>query len=85
MRDAFHPEINGVETPAHIYVRSVHNISIECSWLRLHLEFGNSTVIVFKKAEEDGVYLSHIPEHAQLCQWLWPKLLQKLAKEFMES
>lgn len=62
--DAFHPEINGVLTPAHIYVRSIHNISIEHSWLHLHLEFGDSTVIVFKKAEDDGVYLSHIPEHA---------------------
>ena len=70
------------------------------------MEFGDSAVIVFKKAEEDGIYLPHIPEHAfvqfqfvstivfelinmtlssQLCQWLWPKLLQKLAKEFMDS
>jgi hypothetical protein len=69
------------------------------------LEFGDSAVIVFKKAEEDGIYLSHIPEHvcahsnllllscskliyvnlsSQLCQWLWPKLLRKLAKEFRE-
>ena len=23
--------------------------------------------------------------YRQLCQWLWPKLLQKLLKEFMES
>jgi hypothetical protein len=61
--DAFHPEINEVETPAHIYVRSVHNISIERSWLRLRLEFGDTAVIVFKKAEEDGIYHSHIPEH----------------------
>ncbi|KAF8238077.1 hypothetical protein L208DRAFT_1375366 [Tricholoma matsutake] len=63
----------------------LHAIAKALRWLHLHLEFGNSTVIVFKKAEEDGVYLSHIPEHVQLCQWLWPKLLQKLAKEFMES
>ena len=74
-------------------------------WRRLRSEFGDSAVIVFKKAEEDGVYLPHIPEHAfvlstslccfssmpdmkflsKLCQWLWPKLLRKLAKEFMES
>lgn len=85
-------------------MRSVHNISIERAWLRLRLEFGDSAVIVFKKAEEDGVYLSHIPEHAcissfltpfsklipvnlssQLTQWLWPKLLRKVAGEFMES
>jgi len=27
------------------------------------LEFGDSAVVVFEKAEEDGIYLSHIPEH----------------------
>ena len=85
-------------------MRSVHNISIERAWLRLRLEFGDSAVMVFKKAEEDGVYLPHLPEHAcvdcfltshfkanlhgfysQLVQWLWPKLLRKIAGEFMES
>lgn len=87
-------------------MQSVHNISIERAWLHLHLEFGDSAVIAFKKAKEDGIYLFHILEHAclystllllsfykliyinlssQLCQWLWPKLLRKLAKEFMES
>ncbi|KAK2459393.1 hypothetical protein APHAL10511_008591 [Amanita phalloides] len=85
LRDAFHPDVCGIETPAHVYVRSVHNISIERGWLRLRLEFGDSAVIVFKKAEEDGIYIPHIPEHAQLCQWLWLKLLRKLAKEFMDS
>ncbi|KAF8236371.1 hypothetical protein L208DRAFT_1457659 [Tricholoma matsutake] len=58
LHDAFHPKINGVETPAHIYVQSIHNISIEHSWLHLHLEFGDSMVIVFKKAEEDGSVMS---------------------------
>jgi len=73
--------------------------------LRLRLEFGDSAVICFKKGEEDGIYLAHLPEHMyvefsifwnsilicylnysrQLCQWLWPKLLRKLAKEFMDS
>ncbi|KIM43482.1 hypothetical protein M413DRAFT_443403 [Hebeloma cylindrosporum] len=85
LRDAFHTDINNLETPAHVYVRSVHNIAIERSWLRLRLEFGDSAVICFKKGKEDGIYLPHLPEHMQLCQWLWPKLLRKLAKEFMDT
>ncbi|KAF8967102.1 hypothetical protein BDZ97DRAFT_1903511 [Flammula alnicola] len=85
LRESFHPDIDPKETPAHVYVRSVHNIAIERSWLRLRLEFGDSAVIVFKQGEDDGIYLAHIPEHAQLCQWLWPKLLRKLVEEFMES
>jgi hypothetical protein len=75
-----------METPAHVYVRSVHNIAVERSWLRLRLEFGDNTVIVLKQGEDDGIYLAHIPEHAyvfflvviaylidyyrQLSQWL---------------
>lgn len=62
--DAFHPDLDSVETPAHVYARSVHNISIERAWLRLRMELGDSAVTVFKKAEEDGTYLPHIPEHA---------------------
>ena len=62
--ESFHPNIDSRETPAHEYVRSVHNIAVECSWLRLRLEFGDSAVICFKKGQEDGIYLSHIPGHA---------------------
>ena len=99
--ESFHPDIDPTETPAHVYVRSIHNIAVERSWLRLRLEFGDNAVIVFKQGEDDGVYLAHIPEHAyvdfmvvnaylinyfrQLCQWLWPKLLRKLIREFMDS
>jgi len=85
LRDALHPDIDSTETPAHVYVRSVHDISRERGRLRLRLEFGDNAVMVFKKAEEDGTYLAHVPQHAQLCQWLWPKLLRKLAKEFMDT
>lgn len=61
--ESFHPDIDSVETPAHVYVRSVHNIAIERSWLRLRLEFGDSAVMCFKRGEENGIYLSHIPKH----------------------
>jgi hypothetical protein len=62
--ESFHPDIDSRETPAHEYVRSVHNIAVKRSWLRLRLEFGDSAVICFKKGQEEGIYLSHIPEHA---------------------
>jgi hypothetical protein len=62
--ESFHPDIDSRETPAHEYVRSVHNIAVERSWLRLRLEFGDSAVICFKKGQEEGIYLSHIPDHA---------------------
>lgn len=64
LSESFHPGIDSHETPAHVYVRSVHNIAVERSWLRLRLEFGDSAVICFKQGEDDGIYLAHIPEHA---------------------
>ena len=45
------PEYDGETLPAHSYVRSVHNIVIEWSWLCLHLDWGNNAVLVFN----DGI------------------------------
>lgn len=57
-RQCFHPDVNGHVLPPHNYVRSVHNISVERSWLRLRLDFGNNAVTVFKQGVNDGVYNS---------------------------
>lgn len=57
----FHPEYTSEELPAHVYLRSVHNISIERSWLRLRMEFGNTAVTRFNEglAEVGGPYNSN--------------------------
>ncbi|OBZ79570.1 hypothetical protein A0H81_00262 [Grifola frondosa] len=56
LRSIFHGDIDPTEPPAHVYLRSVHNISIGCSWLRLRLDFGDNAVIFFNKGIEDGLY-----------------------------
>jgi hypothetical protein len=87
-----------METPAHVYVWSIYNIAVKHSWLCLHLKFGDN---VFKQGEmmEYTLLISlnmHmffflviiaylIKYYRQLCQWVWPKIFQKLIKEFMES
>ncbi|KIK51884.1 hypothetical protein GYMLUDRAFT_78053 [Collybiopsis luxurians FD-317 M1] len=76
LREIFHPECSLEELPAHIYLRSVHNISIECSWLRLRLDFGDNAVLFFNRGIED--------DHYVLCQWLWPKLLRQELAEFIQ-
>ncbi|KAF8801851.1 hypothetical protein BYT27DRAFT_7215749 [Phlegmacium glaucopus] len=66
----------------------VHNISIECSWLCLQLEWGDNAVLAFKKGRDEGVYNPNDPAHCcfqrKLGQWLWPKLLRKSLREFMD-
>ncbi|OCH87812.1 hypothetical protein OBBRIDRAFT_735571 [Obba rivulosa] len=83
LRQIFYPEIAIEELPAHVFLRSVHNISIERSWLRLRLEFGDNAVIFFQRGEESGVYRPHDPNHYELCQWLWPSLLRQEMDAFM--
>ncbi|KIK59296.1 hypothetical protein GYMLUDRAFT_60215 [Collybiopsis luxurians FD-317 M1] len=84
LREIFHPESPLEELPAHIYLRSVHNISIERSWLRLRLDFGDNAVIFFNRGIEEGIYNPHDPDHYTLCQWLWPVLLRQELAEFLE-
>ncbi|KAJ7084796.1 hypothetical protein B0H15DRAFT_381633 [Mycena belliarum] len=77
IRDVFHTELSDVGVRAHTYLRSVHNISVERSWLRLRLDFGDTAVLSFNQGVADGKYDSGDPEQKQLCNWLWPKLIQQ--------
>ena len=61
-RQIFHPEFALDELPAHIYLRSIHNITMEQSWLRLRLDLGDNAVEFFYKGIEDGKYN---PDNAQ--------------------
>ena len=54
----FHGDIDIAEFPAYNYLRSVHNISSERSWLRLRLDLGDNAVMFFNKGIEDGIYNS---------------------------
>ncbi|KAF8445060.1 hypothetical protein L210DRAFT_3611184 [Boletus edulis BED1] len=84
LREIFHPEYDNVELPAHVYLRSVHNIAIERSWLRLRLDWGDNVILFFNKGIEDGLYNPNDPQQYELCQWIWPKLLRKDLQETMD-
>lgn len=53
--EIFHPEYDNAELPAHVYLRSVHNISIERSWLRLRLSMGDNAVHFYNKGIDEGI------------------------------
>ncbi|KIM46705.1 hypothetical protein M413DRAFT_440291 [Hebeloma cylindrosporum] len=84
LRSTLFPEYDGETLPPHSYVRSVHNIAIERSWLRLRLDWGNNAVIVFKNGIKDGKYNSDNRQQYLLCQYLWPKLLRQELDKFVE-
>lgn len=83
LREMFHADIDPSVLPAHRYVRSVHNIGIERSWLRLRLELGNNAVLAFRRGIDDGIYNSSDTKHHELCQWIWPKLLRQELASFI--
>jgi len=59
--DVFHPDLAEAGVQAHTYLRSVHNISVERTWLRLRLEFGDTAVLNFNQGVADGRYNSEDP------------------------
>ncbi|KAJ6505041.1 hypothetical protein C8R45DRAFT_1051009 [Mycena sanguinolenta] len=77
IRDMFHPVLSEAGIQAHNYLRSVHNISVERTWLRLRLEFGDNAVLNFRQGIEDLKYDADDPDQYELYQWLWPRLHQQ--------
>ena len=63
LREILHPDFDIQELPAHVYLRSIHNISIERSWLRLRLDWGDNAVIVFEKGIDEGIYNPDNTQH----------------------
>lgn len=53
--------------PAHCYLRSVHNISIERAWLRLRLDFGNNAILEYEKGASSGIFNPDNALHLYVC------------------
>ncbi|KAJ7575708.1 hypothetical protein C8J56DRAFT_799842, partial [Mycena floridula] len=66
------------ELPAHVYLRSVHNISIKRSWLRLYLDFSDNAVLCFENGIAAGIYN---PED-QISSTLFFYLYQRLSIDY---
>ncbi|KAG6872427.1 hypothetical protein C0995_009824 [Termitomyces sp. Mi166 len=55
-------EYDSEELPAHVYLKSVHNISVERSWLRLKLDWADNAVIVFEEGATKFNYNDQVPQ-----------------------
>ncbi|KAG6835988.1 hypothetical protein H0H93_012470 [Arthromyces matolae] len=83
--EIFDPDNDLQEHPAHIYLRSVHNIVVERSWGHLQIGWGKNAVSVFEQGEIDGWFDATNANHQELIQWLWAKLLRRTLKQFMDE
>lgn len=58
----FSPQLDLVEVgPAHRFLKSIYNITIERGWLRLRLHWGDNVRVYW--AAGQGIYNDSIPEH----------------------
>ncbi|KAF8498935.1 hypothetical protein JB92DRAFT_3219068 [Gautieria morchelliformis] len=68
LREYFSPELSTNEVPAHKFLKSFHNMTIERGWLQLHLQWGDDIKVFWEAG--NGLYNSSIPEQYELVQWL---------------
>ncbi|RDB24968.1 hypothetical protein Hypma_007391 [Hypsizygus marmoreus] len=74
LREMFSPNIDINALPAHRFLKSIHNITIERGWLCFRLQFGDNVKVFWDAGT--ALYVDSNPEHYHLAQWLWSKLIQ---------
>ncbi|KIJ56268.1 hypothetical protein M422DRAFT_150289 [Sphaerobolus stellatus SS14] len=73
LREVFAPDLEGL--PAHQFLQSVNNTTIERGWLQLRLQWGDNIKDLWDAGA--GVYDPTDQRQYLLVQWLWPKLIQQ--------
>ncbi|KJA25629.1 hypothetical protein HYPSUDRAFT_85343 [Hypholoma sublateritium FD-334 SS-4] len=83
LREHFAPEMDeaGIGA-AHVFLKSIYNITIERGWLRIRLTWGDNVKLFWKAGE--GIYNPTIPKQYELVQWLWSKLIQQELDVFVD-
>ncbi|KAF8592319.1 hypothetical protein K439DRAFT_1643785 [Ramaria rubella] len=76
LREAFSSELPITELPAHQFLASIHNTTIERGWLHLRLQWGDNVKVMWYKGTEQYNYNSNDNRQYDIVQWLWPKLIQ---------
>ncbi|KAF8903183.1 hypothetical protein CPB84DRAFT_1678207 [Gymnopilus junonius] len=75
LREIFFPAVPHEELPAHRFLRSVHNITIERGWKRLRLQWGDNIKAFYLAGV--AAYNSNDVDQYNLHEWLWPKFIQQ--------
>ncbi|KAF8572883.1 hypothetical protein K439DRAFT_1377147, partial [Ramaria rubella] len=75
-REAFSPELLITEHPAHMFLSSVWNLTIEQGWLRFHLQWGENVKVIWQEGVDKYNYNSNDLKQYELVQWLWPMIIQ---------
>ncbi|KAF5319802.1 hypothetical protein D9611_012894 [Ephemerocybe angulata] len=82
LREFFSPDYPLDELQAVRYMRSIHNISVERSWGRMKIEWGNNAVNIYQTGIQEGKFDPESEDQVLLVRWLWPKMLQETLDDF---
>ncbi|KAH7904483.1 hypothetical protein BJ138DRAFT_1019103 [Hygrophoropsis aurantiaca] len=82
LREYFSPHLDINELPAHRFMKSVKNITIERGWLQLRLKWGDNVKVFWEAGR--GTYNEMDAHQYELVQWIWPKLIQQELDTLMD-
>ncbi|KAF5346279.1 hypothetical protein D9757_014839 [Collybiopsis confluens] len=74
LRETFASDLAVDILPAHRFLQSIHNITIERGWLRLRLDRGDNVKIFWDAGS--NIYNESNETHSDLAKWLWSTLIQ---------
>ncbi|KAF5391647.1 hypothetical protein D9757_002336 [Collybiopsis confluens] len=74
LRETFASDLAVDILPAHWFLQSIHNITIERGWLRLRLDWGDNVKIFWDAGS--NIYNESNETHSDLAKWLWSTLIQ---------
>ncbi|KZP06766.1 hypothetical protein FIBSPDRAFT_914630 [Athelia psychrophila] len=75
LRELFASHLPIDELPAHRFLKSIHNITIERGWLRLRIQWGDNVKVFWEAGA--GIYNASDPQQYELVQYLWSTLIQE--------
>ena len=70
--EILHPEYCSNEPPAQVFLRSVHNVVIERSWLRLRMGLGENALHWFEHGVNEGMYDQN-DDASSLCNFFFSR------------
>ncbi|KAF9470531.1 hypothetical protein BDN70DRAFT_888988 [Pholiota conissans] len=79
LRDLF-SDLDSEESPAHRFMRSINNITIERGWLRFRLALGDTLIAIWRSGSH--LYNPMDEQHLLLHDWIWPKFIQDELNSF---
>ncbi|KAJ7630047.1 hypothetical protein DFH06DRAFT_1140788 [Mycena polygramma] len=81
-RKTYTPDLNPIEWPEFVALKSVNNIVIENLWKWLLKTIGRSLREVIEDGKTNGLFNPGNQIHVDLFHWLWPKIVQIKLDEF---